>query len=73
MNYHEMDVINVKKFEKLFTIIGLCFIFLYGVYVADYSSAFVFKYALVIGMVFFTVELIISFIRYWLDYKKSVK
>lgn len=73
MNYYETDVINVKKFEKLFFIIGFCFMLLYSVYIGGYSSAFVFKYALVIGMVFFTLELIIILFTYWLDYKKSAK
>ena len=45
--------------QKIFSVIGFLFIFLYFIYVGGYSTAKFFKYSLVIGLLFLTVDLII--------------
>lgn len=47
------------RIQKIISIIGFIFIFLYFIYVGGYSTAKIFKYSLVIGLLFLTVDLIL--------------
>ncbi|ATP40340.1 hypothetical protein CSE16_09930 [Solibacillus sp. R5-41] len=52
------------KLKKILLLIGFLFMMLYGVYIAGYSTSPIFKYALLIGMLFWSVELLIQTIGY---------
>ena len=51
------------KLQRKFSWLGLIFIFLYAVYVGGYSNAVIFKYSLVIGVVFLTLDLILYIVN----------
>lgn len=63
-------MINLKKF---LWIIGFLFMLLYGIYVSGYSTAPIFKYALIIGLFFWSVELLIQIIQYLLSPLKKIQ
>lgn len=46
---------------------------LYGIYVSGYSTAPIFKYALIIGLFFCSVELLIQIIQYLLSTLKKIQ
>lgn len=52
------------KLKKTLWIIGFLFMLLYGVYISGYSTSPIFKYALLIGVFFWLVELLIQIIEY---------
>lgn len=49
----------INKLQSVFSLIGFFFMTLYVVYVGGYSDSFIFKYCLVIALVFFTADLIL--------------
>jgi hypothetical protein len=49
------------KSQRVFSIIGFLFFLNYSVYVGGYSTAGFFKYSLLFGTAFFTLDLFISF------------
>ena len=51
------------KLQRGFSWIGLFFIFLYVIYVGGYSNASLFKYSLVIGLGFLTLDLILYIVN----------
>ncbi len=52
------------KTQKICAILGILFILLYFVYVGGFSTAAVFKYSLVIGLFFLTIDIILYIYLY---------
>ena len=61
------------KLKKALWILGFLFMLLYGVYVAGYSTSPFFKYALLIGVFFWLVELLIQLIEYLVPLFKKIQ
>lgn len=61
------------KLKKTLWIIGFLFMLLYGVYVSGYSTSPIFKYALLIGVFFWLVELLIQIIEYLVSLFKKIQ
>lgn len=61
------------KLKKTLWIIGFLFMLLYGVYVSGYSTSPIFKYALLIGVFFWLVELLIQIIEYLVSLLRRFK
>ena len=61
------------KFKKTLWIIGFLFMLLYGVYISEYSTAPIFKYALLIGVLFWTIELLIEIIEYLISLFRKIQ
>ena len=64
---------NLVKLKKTLWIIGLLFMLLYSVYIAGYSTSPIFKYALLIGVLFWTIELLIEIIEYLISLFRKIQ
>lgn len=50
----------MAKVQKVLEFLGFFFIFLHVIYVVGYSKALFFKFSMLIGVFFLTIDLIIS-------------
>lgn len=58
---------------KIIDLIGLVFLGLYGFYIADIFTNLFFKYSIIIGMLLFTISIILEVIFYIKNYIKNKK
>lgn len=64
---------DLRKLKIALWIIGTLFMMLYSVYIAGYSASPVFKYALFIGLFFWSVELFIQLTQYSFALFKNIQ
>lgn len=59
--------------SKILFLIGSVFLGLYGFYIADIFTNLFFKYSIIIGMLLFTISIILEVIFYIKNYIKNKK
>jgi len=52
-------MLNVRRIQKICAFLGILFLILYFVYLGGISAAAIFKYSLVIGLFFLTIDIIL--------------